>query len=123
MIQLNPITSVKVEKIAWKAGQSTSGEWNKIGVLVKQGGADVWLGCFENKYNSKFLRGIQEGQTIEVVIEKNGDFYNFKQPAYVDHVADEVIKLHKEVFRDNYPRPGDTDASGATVPDPADNDW
>lgn len=124
MMNLIPITRVKVEKIAWKTGQGAHGEWHKIGVLVNQNGEEVWIGCFENKMNSKFLRGIAEGQEIDVVIEKNGDFYNFRAPQYVDHVAAAVIQLSKgQPQNDNYPRPGDATPSGGTVPKPSDNDW
>ena len=119
------IEKVKVEKVGWKDGEGANGTWHKIGILQKVDGEDRWLGAFESKFNSKFLRAIQEGSEIEVVVEKNGEYFNFKQPSKIELAvaALQGMVQDKSDTPDNYPRPGDATESGGTVPDPADMDF
>lgn len=119
------IETVTVEKVFWKDGDGANGKWHKIGILTKERG-ETWLGCFENKYNSKKLREIQEGQTITIVIEQNGDFYNFRFPTKQDVLEERVARIEKELWPNgvnadpNYPYPGKENDDGSTVPDPED---
>lgn len=97
MRKLRPITRVTVEKVSWKDGESNGRAWRKIGILTKEYG-DKWLGSFENKMNQKFLGGISEGSSIDIVVSESGDFLNFSQATYLDEVAAAVIELQNHNF-------------------------
>lgn len=89
---------VSVTKVNWKNDIKTSyGTSSKIGILTQEHG-DKWLGCFENKMNSKQLRAIQEGHTIDIIVEPNGDFLNFRFKNKFDYLEDRVAALEASVF-------------------------
>ena len=85
---------VTVTRVNWKEGEGAKGKWTKIGIQTRELG-DKWLGCFEDKYNSTKLRGIQEGSSIKIVVTESGDFLNFSFPTKVDLLEARVVALEE----------------------------
>lgn len=104
--------TVTVKKINWKEGEGAKGKWTKIGIVTEELG-DIWLGCFEDKYNSSKLRAIAEGSKIEVVVTQNGDFHNFAFPSKTDLLEARVARLEAKVFP---PTIGNTNVPYPTEP-------
>lgn len=102
------VEKVKVTKV-YRGKQETSyGEKDKIAIKTEQYGDSKWLSCFVNKSNSNGLSSIKEGQTIEIVVEKKGEFLNFRLVSPLDRLEARVKAIEAKVFgsgTDNTPEP------------------
>lgn len=67
--------------------------YTKIGIKTKEYG-DKWLNGFGNFDN----KGWNEGDTVDIITEQNGDFLNFKTPSQTELLEIRVKKLEDYVF-------------------------
>lgn len=61
---------------------------------------DLWLSKLVFDYNDPCL-SFKEGDVVDIVIEKNGDFYNFKLPSRLDRLEARVKALEDFMINNN----------------------
>ncbi|KKL48013.1 hypothetical protein LCGC14_2329780 [marine sediment metagenome] len=60
-------------------------------VFIKPKGSDVRLSGFGNQTTDKW----NVGETVEVIVEKNGTYWNFKIPRQEDMLIEKVAEFEK----------------------------
>lgn len=87
---------VTVTRVSSKEVETKFGKATKIGIQTAEHG-ETWFSSFTNKMNETKLKAIKEGDTIEVVTTKNGDFWNFRLASQVDRLQADVDMIKKHL--------------------------
>jgi len=74
-------------------------EYEKVAIQTAEYG-DKWIGGFGNKSNSYW----REGDIVDIIIEENGQFMNFKMPRVWDEIRD-LKKRIEELENRNLGKP------------------
>lgn len=82
----NPLVSSKTGK-----------PYKKVAIKTEQHG-DKWLSGFANDNDEKLFW--KEGQEVEIFVEENGQWLNFKTPGKIDSLEARVKALEDKVFND-----------------------
>ena len=82
------ITRISRQQKTSKAGKS----YMSVGIQTQEHGSD-WLNGFENEVNKNW----QEGDTVEIIVEKNDKWLNFSTPKATDLLEDRIKSLEDRV--------------------------
>jgi len=92
---------VTLTRVFKKSIETKNGPATKVAIKTNRHGNN-WISGFENSTNKDW----SEGDQVEIEVEKNGDFLNFKTPskkaeAKSDSKMDEVHAMLKELLEVN----------------------
>ena len=59
---------------------------------------DNWLSCFSFRSND-LMRTWREGQEVEILVSKNGDYWNFREPRKTDLIEQRLTHLEQRLSR------------------------
>lgn len=85
--------------------------YRKIAIKCDKYG-DKWLSSFINRQDDD-MNSWKEGDVVNVEVEENGDFLNFRVPTKLDLLESRILKLEKEMLElkgDVYESEGEKEA-------------
>jgi len=92
------IQKVTVTAASIKEGQTRDNKpYQMLGIKTDAHG-EQWLSCFINQINRDRLTQIKAGDVVELVVEKKGDFLNFKLANNFDRLEARVLALEEHLF-------------------------
>jgi len=83
--------------------------YERVAIQTKEYGSQ-WASGFGGGYN----RGGKAGDVVDLEIEKDGQYLNFKRPDPIKKLEERVLALEQMVFKDT--NPPSTDESGEVDP-------
>jgi hypothetical protein len=109
---------VTLTRVHWGSVTTANGPVDKVGIKTDVHG-EKWLSAFESKFNSKQLRALKQGDAVNIVVQQNGDFLNFRLANKTDMLEAEVamIKAHLGLDKATPQKPAPAEAPSQDEPD------
>lgn len=86
------LQKVKITRLSKTQQETQYGLKDKVIIQTEQYG-EKWISCFMNKSNERSLGALKEGMITELMIDKKGDFLNFRPVSEMDKLTLRVDKL------------------------------
>jgi len=87
---------IRILNVGIKQGESNGRAWRKCGIQTDKHGAK-WLSCFLNQRNESRLESLRKGDTVEIIVEEQGQYLNFRLPDRIDYLEERVMALEEKV--------------------------
>lgn len=98
-MQKYKITRVHVSDTKKDTGQKyvdkTGRPFSRVGIQTEQTG-DTWYSTLSYRETDR-ERSLKEGDVVELILETNGDFKNFKLPSKLDQLEVRVAELERRL--------------------------